>query len=203
MTQRMNGPTIFALIYHAGFDPGPILRGLVSELIAKGAKCAGFIQRDIEKPGRARCDMILENVSNGSVIPISEDRGPGARGCRLDEGELARAMMATVEALSAGPDILFINKFGKSEAEGRGFRPLIAKALEREIPILIAVPWNNIESWRRFAGDFSHEFAADRLPADLDDLRKHLGLTHPTSGCVEEAVPALLRSDTGESCPDV
>ena len=70
--------------------------------------------------------------------------------------------MATVrDALSEETSILVLNKFGKSEGEGGGFRPLIADALDRSIPVLIAVPWRNIESWREFAGAFAREVEAD------------------------------------------
>lgn len=188
--ETVDGPTIAAIVYRGGSDPGSVLRIIVSEFASRGLKCAGFIQRNIERPGRARCDMVLENVASGSAIPISADRGPGARGCRLDESELARAMMEAMSALAADTDLLLINKFGKSEAEGRGFRPLIAAALERDIPVLIAVPWSNIESWRHFSGDLAYEIAIEALPEEMDGLRLRLGLDLP---------PASIGADSAAS----
>ena len=122
-------------------------------------------------------------------------RDEGARGCRLDEAELARAMMEATSALAADPDLLLINKFGKSEAEGRGFRPLIAEALERNIPVLIAVPWSNMESWRHFAGDFAYEIAIEQLPEEMEDLRMRLGLIRPAQSSGAEAAQSSAAND--------
>ncbi len=195
MTEPVNAPTLAAIVYHTGTDPGPVLRSIASEFAARGLKCAGFIQRDVARPGKSRCDMVLESVTSGSAIAISEDRGPGARGCRLDEAELARAMMEATSALAADPDLLLINKFGKSEAEGRGFRPLIAEALERHIPVLIAVPWSNMESWRQFAGDFAYEIAIEQLPVEMENLRMRLGLIRPAQSSGAEAAQSSAAND--------
>lgn len=182
---------IAALVYAAGTDPGPMLRELAARLAAKGATCAGFIQRDTVRPGQSRCDMVLEDIRSGVVIPISQDRGPGARGCQLDETELTRAMMACAEALQSRPDVLFINKFGKSEAEGRGFRPLIADALEREIPVLIAVSWANIDSWRCFAADFALEIPIEQAQTEIDMISEKLCFGTPAQAkCVRPAAAA-------------
>lgn len=186
---------IAALVYSAGTDPAPVLRLIAANLVAEGVKCAGFIQRDLERPGRWRCDMVLEDIRTGVAIPISEDRGPGARGCRLDESELTRAMMACADALRSAPDVLFINKFGKSEAEGRGFRPLIADALEREIPVLIAVSWTNIESWRRFAGDLSIEVPLEQVALELDALKERLGVSASPASHGETAAAGESTAD--------
>lgn len=177
MKQQSSPAAIAALVYSAGTDPAPVLRAMAADLSAKGLVCAGFIQRDTVRPERSRCDMVLEEIRTGTAIPISEDRGPGARGCRLDEAELTRAMMACAEALRHEPDVLFINKFGKTEAEGRGFRPLIAEALERGVPVLIAVSWTNIDNWRCFAGDFSVEVPLGQGTIDIDELCERLGVT--------------------------
>jgi nucleoside-triphosphatase THEP1 len=120
--------------------------------------------------------MVLEDISSGRAIPISEDRGPGARGCRIDEAELLSAMISALGQLQAKPDILIINKFGKTEAEGRGFRPLIAEAVEQGVPVLIAVPWRNVESWRLFAGELSQEHVLDGILGTDDEICRLLGL---------------------------
>lgn len=165
---------ITALVYASGTDPASVLRTLARDLSARGLVCAGFIQRDILRPNRSRCDMVLEDIRTGAAVAISEDRGPGARGCRLDESELTRAMVVCAESLRHDLDVLFINKFGKTEAEGRGFCPLIADALERNVPVVIAVSWANIDNWRRFSGDFSVEVPLGEAAATLDTLHELL-----------------------------
>ncbi len=113
--------------------------------------------------------MVIECLSTGERLKISEDRGPLARGCRLDVGVLAEALVSARTEIQKQPDVLVVNKFGKSEAEGGGFRPLIADAIELGIPVLIAVPWRNIESWRHFAGELATEVAADTIGNDGDE----------------------------------
>lgn len=169
---------ILAITYSDGARATAVLRRLWQALTAKGAACAGIVQRD-EPPaeGHGRCDMVLECIASGERLKISDDRGPMARGCRLDVGELVRALEIERQALCAKPDALFVNKFGKTESEGGGFRPLIADAIEQGIPVLLTVPWKNIDSWRLFAGDLAIEVAEESLHPDGDaELLARLGL---------------------------
>jgi hypothetical protein len=84
-------------------------------------------------------------------------------------------------SLEEKPDLVILNKFGKTEAEGGGFRPLIADAIEAGLPMLIGVPWRNIESWRLFAGPLSREFHLEAVgqPAFSQSLREHWGFDLP------------------------
>jgi len=171
---------LVAILYEAGHDAAPLMRRIVACLTSGGWRCAGFVQRDVERPGRSRCDMLLEDIATGVRLPISEDRGPGARGCRLDEDALGRAITAAIEAISQAPDVLVLNKFGKSESEGRGFRPLIAAALDAGIPVIVPVPWRNAENWRQFAGELSGEHVLGELEALSDSaICRRIGLVAP------------------------
>lgn len=128
-------PRILALTYadtHKGADA---VRRLVVELRSRGAICAGFVECDVPpRPGQSRCDMVIECLSDGRRLKISEDRGPMARGCRLDGSALADALVSAQASLSPSTDVFVVNKFGKTEAEGAGFRPLIADAVSRGLP---------------------------------------------------------------------
>jgi nucleoside-triphosphatase THEP1 len=158
-------PRILAVTYSDSQQAADALRRLVGQLAVRGASCAGFIECAVPlRPGQSRCDMVIENLSDGQRLKISEDRGPMARGCRLDGGALADALAQVEVAMAARPDVLVVNKFGKTEAEGAGFRPLIANAIDHGIGVLIAVPWRNIESWRLFVGTFAREI-------DVGDVR--------------------------------
>lgn len=61
--------------------------------------------------------------------------------------------------------MLIINKFGKHESDGRGFRPVIGEALAMDIPVLVGVNGLNEEKFQTFA-----DGAAEALPADLDAI---------------------------------
>jgi nucleoside-triphosphatase THEP1 len=155
---------VTAIIYSEGRKVDPVMSHIATGLRQRGYALAGFVQRDAPRPGRRRCDMMLEDLASGTEIAISEDRGAMARGCHLDVSELLRGTALARQALDAGADLLIINKFGKTEGEGGGFRPLIAEALMRGTPVLIAVPWRNIDGWRLFAGDLGEEIVLDGRP---------------------------------------
>lgn len=150
-------PPLTALIHGDSRLAAEALRFVAREYEAIGRRLAGVLEHEEPRPDRARCDMILEELSAGRRIAISEDRGPLARGCRLDTAAMAEAIQLVSRALREGPDLLLLNKFGKTEAEGGGFRPLIGQALELGVPVLIAVPLRNLDAWRNFAGGMGRE----------------------------------------------
>ena len=127
-------------------------------------RLCGTVQTNIARADRRKCDMDLRLLPTGDVLRISEDRGAMARGCRLDTGVLAQAVAATEAALAVA-DLLIVNKFGKTEAQGSGFAPVIGAALCRDMPVLVGVNALNLPAFRQFAGGL--ECA---LPADLGQV---------------------------------
>jgi len=63
--------------------------------------------------------------------------------------------------LRDGADILILNKFGKQEAEGRGMRDPIVKAVDQGIPVLVGVNSSRLDSWNAFCGGDSAIFEPD------------------------------------------
>jgi hypothetical protein len=156
---RPSPPPITALIYSDADAADEALRRVALGLMEQGWRLAGLVQHNRPRPGRSRCDMVLEELAGGELVPISQDRGPHARGCALDVGQLLAAMQIVRAQLSHHPDLVVLNKFGKTEGEGGGFRDLIAEVVAAGVPLLIAVPWRNIENWRAFVGDMALEIA--------------------------------------------
>lgn len=146
-----------------------ILFAAAGRLQLAGIRLAGVVQtNDVWHPDRA-CDMNLHLL--GGRLPllrrrirISERLGAEAEGCRLDTGALEEAVGLCEADLDAA-EILIVNKFGKREKEGGGFRPLIAEALSREIPVLTAAGPLDEPGLLAFAG----EFAARLAPEEIDD----------------------------------
>lgn len=68
--------------------------------------------------------------------------------------------------LGADTDLLVVNKFGKHEAEGRGFRTVIADAIALDIPVLVGVNALNLEAFQEFAGS-----DAIRLAPNITSVR--------------------------------
>lgn len=194
---RLKPPALIsAIVYDDGLRITPVIDRIASSLSAEGLRLAGLIQRDVARPGRSRCDMLLEDLATGEIVAISQDRGEGARGCRLDVEALMSAVARTSGALTRGPDLLIVNKFGKTECEGGGCRGLIVEAVERELPVLVAVPVGNLESWRLFAGEFAAEYRFDDLPAEAADLCRCLGLWRARSAGNE--APSTPRTRTSD-----
>jgi nucleoside-triphosphatase THEP1 len=154
---------ITAILYSAGRDVDPVMDHIARLLKGEGLRLAGFVQRNEPRLGRRRCDMVLEELASSEIIGISQERGPLARGCHLDVSELLRGVELARQALAQKPDLLLINKFGKAEGEGGGFRPLIADAVELGVPVLVAVPWRNVDSWRLFSRELSAEIRIECL----------------------------------------
>lgn len=169
---------ITALTYAAGSHINALLLDICGHLIAQGAMLAGMVQINTMRPGRSHCDMLLEDLGSGERVEISEYRGPEARGCMLDVPQLMYALELATRALADPCDLLVVNKFGKTEADGGGFRPLINEALNRNIPVLIAVPAVSLPSWRHYAGDLAKEFAIEEFPegGGLDAACRHIGI---------------------------
>lgn len=165
-----------ALVYDDGRALDARLRGIAALLKTCGHRLAGFVQHARERAGRTRCDMFLEDLASGAMIEISEDRGAHAKGCILSVDALLQAVAGAEQALSAETDLLIVNKFGKTEAEGGGFRGLVSQALELGVPVLVAVPSRNLAAFRAFAGDLAVEVPVDDWPDDPLAAAAALGL---------------------------
>ena len=124
-------------------------------------RLCGTVQTNIARADRRKCDMDLQLLATGEVLRISEDRGAQARGCTLDTHVLTQAV-ALSEAALDGADLLLVNKFGKTEAEGNGFAPLVGEAICAGIPVLVGVNTLNMPAFQAFADGH-----ADALPADF------------------------------------
>ncbi|MDE3027156.1 MAG: DUF2478 domain-containing protein [Paracoccaceae bacterium] len=142
-----------------------VLAEVAAALLAEGLRVAGVVQTNIDRPGRTHCDMDVRVLPAGPVIRINQQLGEGAHGCRLDSGALEAAVAQVEAGFSGNIDILILNKFGKHEAEGRGFRALIAEALSRDVPVLTGVNHLNAGAFDTFAEGMATPLAAD--PASI------------------------------------
>ena len=154
---------ILAVVYADGLAADKFLAAWGYALRGAGLSVAGLVQLNTFERDPGKCDMAVEELFSGSVLQLSEDRGKEAHGCRLDRRILTEAAGLLLAALEEMPDILVLNKFGKVEAEGDGLRDVLAKAVELEVPILVGVPFRNLDQWRIFAGDLAEECSIDSM----------------------------------------
>lgn len=149
-----------------GRGAGDLLIAQTAEALrARGVPLAGAVQVNAERDPEYKCDMDLHILSGANVVRISQDLGKLSRGCRLDPAGLESAVGLVAAALEDGPALLIVNKYGKQEIDGRGFRPLIGEALARDIPVITAVNAGNLDAFLSFAEDL-----AERLPEDVEGI---------------------------------
>ena len=131
-------------------------------LAARGIAVAGAVQLNVEHDPDRHCHMDLHILGRDDVLRISEDRGRHARGCRLDPRGMADAVQRVESVLDQGlAGVLLINKFGKQEAEGGGFREVIGRALLQGAPVLTTVSAGNLPAFLTFAEGLATEIAPD------------------------------------------
>jgi nucleoside-triphosphatase THEP1 len=165
--------SVAAIVYANEAYPDAIFKVLVSRCRALGLSLAGVLQHQAFEGADRRCDVLLEDLTSGHRTALFENRGPGARGCRLDEAALAEATARVEGSLENAPHLLVLNKFGKVECDSGGLRDLIASAIDRGIPVIIGVPKRNLDAWRSFAGEFAIELSDDTREVErwLEGLR--------------------------------
>lgn len=83
-----------------------VLTSVARVLAGAEYRLAGAVQHNPSRPDRCRCDMVLEDLATGELIAISEDRGPEARGCRLNPAALEQLVGAAAASLERGADLL-------------------------------------------------------------------------------------------------
>ena len=140
-----------ALVYGNDQDPDAILRDFATELKTQGARVVGLVQAG--QCADSSLSAVL--VHSGEKLLLAQDFDPAATGCRLDLGRLENVGARVAEALEAGADLLIINRFGKRERDGKGLAYLIQRALDADVPVVIAVSSASFADWIAFAGGMS------------------------------------------------
>jgi hypothetical protein len=142
-----------------------VLGRVADALRIEGWPLAGVVQVNDEYDPARPCHMDLHVLQGGDVIRISQDLGALSRGCRLDPAGLEAAVGLVEQAVAQGPRLLILNKFGKQEADGRGFRPVIGSALAAGIPVLLGVGPAQMAAFDDFADGMG-----EPLPLDFTAL---------------------------------
>jgi hypothetical protein len=158
---RWTEPGLAAIVYADDEYPDVLFEQIVGECRSRNLLLSGVLQHPAFEGADKRCDVLLEDLASGDRTLLFENRGAGAKGCRLDVAALMATVTKVESSLENGPALLILNKFGKAEAEGGGMRGPMAKALELGIPAIIGVPSRNLDAWRAFAGEFSMELSED------------------------------------------
>ncbi len=160
----MDGSPSLALaaVLHSGDQKGDrLISTIADKLKSQGYGVGGVVQSNIVQPGQCRCDMVLEELTTGQSISISQNLGNQSRGCRLNPAALEHIVGIVEASIRNGLDILILNKFGVQEVEGNGLRNAIAIAADADIPVLVGLNRANIEAWNEFCGGEGQLFEAN------------------------------------------
>ena len=146
-------------------DTDLVLTKAATRLRQSGVRTCGTTQINSDNPKTGRCDMDVQVLPDGPVIRISQSLGKNSCGCRLDSAALEMAVGLVEAELGKGAQLLIVNKFGKQEAEGGGFRDVIARAASDGIPVLVGLNSVNKPAFEAFAGGL-----AEPVPATEADV---------------------------------
>lgn len=165
-----------ALVYEPQQDPDAVLRGFAADLNARGVRAVGMVQA-------GQCaDSSLSAVllPSGERMLLARDFDPATTGCSLDLGRLKNAAERVAAAMERGADIVIINRFGKRERDGKGLAHLIDRALDADIPVVIALASERFADWIKFARGMSVKLACER--AALDQWWNRVSMRAPEGG---------------------
>lgn len=133
-------------------DLDQVLYRFAKAEMARGTNVVGVVQVNTDREDCPLCDMDVEVLPDGPTIRISQDLGREAKGCRLDPEALETSVTEVGKRLNAKVALLVLNKFGKHEANGRGFRDTIGQAMALDVPVLCGVNALNREAFEEFSG---------------------------------------------------
>lgn len=139
-----------------------LLAEVVSRLTQRGVRVAGALRTHGEAGRNEHCNSDLWLLPDGPAVRITQDLGAGSAACRMDAGALEGAVgLTTARFAQNGADLVVLNKFGLSEAEGRGFRALIADALGRGVPVLLGLSDRHRAAFDQFSGGMATALRPD------------------------------------------
>ncbi|WP_417674444.1 DUF2478 domain-containing protein [Roseibium sp.] len=142
-----------------------LLEDVSRTLAVRGLNLAGVLQQAVIPEGRAEKNVCLSSLRGSWQMPVLQDRGQHAQGCRLDPHAITDVAGRLSADLEAGADILIVNRFGRAESEGYGLRQVLEQAVCAEIPVLLAVREDYVSAWEDFHGGMG-----ELLPLDRDTV---------------------------------
>lgn len=161
-----DGFRLAGVVYAGDFEIEPVLAEVCARLRAAAKiRLGGVLPRYGDLLANGRHEMLLDDLTTGAAISISQQLGAGAESCILDVDGLTRARLAILAAVESGVDLLLAGKFAKQEAAGHGVREEIGAAMVADIPTLVVLREGQLGPWSEFVGD---EWS--RLPPEADAI---------------------------------
>ena len=140
-----------AVVYDDGVAVDELLLAFARNLAERGVRLGGVVQMPRSGPGCGpKAPMELRDMATGETFPICQDSGRGAGDCSLNPGRLREAVSRIQTATMSEADLVFISRFGREEARGRGLHDALAYAALGGRPSLTAVRRSMVDPWLSF-----------------------------------------------------
>ena len=144
---------IAAVVYDDGVAVDSLLGVFAADLVAQGARLGGVIHVPRSEPGCGpHALMKLRDLETNDVIPLCRALAGDGKGCALDPSGLERAAQRIRVASEQRADLVFLSRFGRQEAAGRGYSEALSSAVRHGGPILTAVRRGLADNWLAAAG---------------------------------------------------
>jgi hypothetical protein len=154
--------TLAAIVFETSDGVNDVMAEFAATLAARGRRLGGVIQVSANAPGCACSETHVLDLESGARIPILQDLGSQSDACRADSAALADVAATLRQAVLRRPELIFINRFGRLEAEGKGLREEIGAAAVSGIPVLVGVAARYLDAWRGFSFGYGEELACRR-----------------------------------------
>ncbi len=163
-----NAPIVAGVVFEDGELLSHCLADVVEQLRSRGLRVVGSLQRK-RQGGEACCDAVeVEDLGLDQRVDVTENRGKGAEGCRLDIQALAKVVESIemqIDSTDKPVDLVMVNRFGQAESEGRGMRAALNSAVSKSLPVLVAVKPRYLDDWNEW-----HQGGAVNLKPDADAI---------------------------------
>ncbi len=151
-----------AAVVHSGDGEGDgLLTAILAECQQYGWRVRGLVTEQGRDP-QGVLPMQLRDIYTDEIFVISQNLGRNSRGCSLDMGGLAEAGQVLRQALDQQPDLVFINRFGYGEVQGRGLKQEFSELISAGIPLLTLVSEKYLDGWQVFSAGLAHTLPLER-----------------------------------------
>jgi len=155
-----------AIVFDRDEAPDAPLIAFVDAAARRGARVAGLVQERADDDLCGLHDVRVRDLMSGETLPIMQDLGAGATGCRVDPSAIALAARLLDRARATDPDLLVVNRFGRLESEGGGMLAEIGRAFTEGLALIVCVPRRYRDAWNEFAAELDAQLPPSREAID-------------------------------------
>jgi uncharacterized protein len=149
--ERLMSNSGLAAIVTDGPDIDLVLAEVVAALTRTGFQVIGATQSGAGPSTDNSCrEVFLSSIVGHDRYPVIQNLGRTSRGCKINGAGLAACAGRIEEQINSRTDLLVVNRFGRSESMGGGFRTAIERALAMNIPVLTSVRTRYLEDWNTY-----------------------------------------------------